>query len=96
MEFEFASSSETFSVREFSAHEQMSTPFDLDVIAVSTNPAVDLAELRSADAADLDLHTHLPKGELGEFDLVHHQGLVLLDQNRGSRLHVDFTPTRRR
>ena len=53
------------------------------VLALHT---VDLTQLRSTDAAVVDLDQYLPHAQcLGKFDLSDHQRLVLFDQDRSLR-----------
>jgi len=49
--------------------------------------AVDLADLRSTDAAGEHPDEHLPELERGHLHLLDHEGLLLLDQDRCAGFH---------
>ncbi|MEZ4297359.1 MAG: type VI secretion system tip protein TssI/VgrG [Polyangiaceae bacterium] len=57
-------SEDAFDVRELAIEDAMSAPFQVDVVAMSDNPAVDFESLVGRDAAvKLDLSSALPPGE---------------------------------
>ncbi len=57
-------------------------------IAVRALDPIDFTQLRSADAADMDLGQNLAVAENGNLNLVHDEGLSLFNQNGGGSLHV--------
>jgi hypothetical protein len=54
---------------------------------VRTFNAIDLADLRSANARGMNLHEHLPALERRHFDFIDDQRLALFDQNGSGRFH---------
>ena len=55
--------------------------------AIGPFDAVDLADLRAADAAGEDLDQHLAHGRPGDFDFLQHQRGLLLDEDCGESFH---------
>ena len=58
--------------------------------AIGPFDAVDLADLRAADAAGEDFDQHLAHGRPGHFDFLQHQRGLLLDQDCRERFHNGF------
>ncbi len=57
-------SEERFDVREFTLEDAVSSPFQVDVVAMSDNPAVDFEELVGRDAAfHIELNAGLHPGQ---------------------------------
>jgi hypothetical protein len=50
--------------------------------------AVNFAQLRAADAADVDLDQDLPVAQGWDFHLVEHEGMILFNENGGGSFQI--------